>query len=157
VSFITPVHNYAAQKQSRRTGPLADFSTWNDYVAEVPPVLLVRATPKLVEGFWTKVARRAAMTQGAAIPAMKHFTSGCLRMRVQCGAADVAPIHPFRMEQQVSDTESIYEGLYVFDPAALSPACGTVTLTLYSEKEPQKADTRTVDPAVIQRIWQDFE
>jgi hypothetical protein len=27
---------------------------------------------------------------------------------------------------------------------------------LYSEKEPDKGDTRTVDPALVQRVWQEF-
>ena len=46
--------------------------------------------------------------------------------------------------------------LYVFDAGALGPACGTVRLALYSEKEPEKADTRTVDPGVVRQIWEDF-
>jgi hypothetical protein len=46
--------------------------------------------------------------------------------------------------------------LYVFDPGALGPQCGTVKLVLYSEKEPEKGDTRVVDPGVVQQIWQDF-
>ena len=33
---------------------------------------------------------------------------------------------------------------------------GTVTLVLYSEKEPDKADTRVVDPAILQQIRRDF-
>jgi hypothetical protein len=45
----------------------------------------------------------------------------------------------------------------VFDPASLAPSCASVTLVLYSEKEPAKEDTRVLDPRVIQQIWQDFE
>jgi hypothetical protein len=44
----------------------------------------------------------------------------------------------------------------VFDPGALGPQCGTVKLVLYSEKEPEKGETRIVDPKVLQQIWQDF-
>ena len=32
------------------------------------------------------------------------------------------PIHPFKLEQRVSESDAIYEGLYVFDPGALGPA-----------------------------------
>jgi hypothetical protein len=32
-----------------------------------------------------------------------------------------------------------------------------VSLVLYSEKEPAKADRRTVDPAILQQIRRDFE
>jgi S1-C subfamily serine protease len=174
VAFITPVMTYGAQYQSeqpRRTNskdtrnpdfeptlvrPLMDFSNWSDYVGAYPPVLLVRVTPKLVEGFWTTVARGAARTQGVSLPPIKHFKPGFSRMRAFCGDAEVTPIHPFTLEQRVSESDAIHEGLYVFDPGALGPPCGTVKLVLYSEKEPAKGDTRVVDPKVLQQIWQDF-
>ena len=136
--------------------PLMEFSNWSEYVEDFPPVLLVRVTPKLVEGFWTTVARGAARTQGVAVPPIKHFKSGFSRMRAFCGDAEVTPIHPFKLEQRVGDGDAIYEGLYVFDPGAFGPQCGTVKLVLYSEKEPGKADTRVVDSKVIDQIWQDF-
>jgi len=178
VAFITPVLTYAAQYQAeqprRRTTSkdtrtpdaepglvrpdmaLRDFSNWSDYVAEFPPVLLVRVTPKLAEGFWTMVARGAARTQGVSIPPIKRFKPGFARLRAFCGDAEVTPIHPFRLELRVSETDAIHEGLYVFDPDALGPQCGTVKLVLYSEKEPEKGETRVVDPGVVQQFWQDF-
>jgi S1-C subfamily serine protease len=175
IAFITPVMVYAVQYQAEqssagargRTGrgtdqvrpvvnPLLEFGNWSDYVADIPPVLLVRVTPKLVEGFWTKVARGAAQTQGMSLPPFKRARSGFSRMRTLCGDTEVTPIHPFKLEQLVSGTEMMYEGLYVFDPGALGPSCGSVKLELYSEKEPLKSDARIVDPKVIEQIWQDF-
>ncbi len=175
IAFITPVMTYGAQYQSeqasKRAGsggsrspdaeppmvrPLMDFSNWSGYVADFPPVLLVRVTPKLVENFWTTVARGAARTQGVSLPPIKHFKSGFLRMRAFCGDAEVTPIHPFKLEQRISESDAIYEGLYVYGPDTLGPHCGTVKLVLYSEKEPDKADSRLVDPKVIEQIWQDF-
>ena len=152
VAFITPPQIYAAQKRFANV----DFKNWSDYVSELPPVLLVRVTPKLVEGFWTKVGRGAAQTQGIALPPMKRPKSGFARMRAYCGEAEVTPIHPFKLEQRLSATETIFEGLYAFDPAAFSPACGSVKFVLYSEKEPDKGDTRVLDPNVMNQIWQDF-
>jgi len=174
IAFITPVMTYGAQyqiEQSRQrergntrapgadpafVRPLMDFSNWSEYVADFPPVLLVRVTPRLVESVWTTIARGAARTQGLALPPIKRFKSGFLRMRAFCGDVEVTPIHPFKLEQRVSETDAVYEGLYVFDPGALAPACGTVKLVLYSEKEPEKADTRPIDPKVIGQIWEDF-
>jgi Trypsin-like peptidase domain len=175
IAFITPVQVYGERYQleqanrrdrggaARKTiaeptlvRPLMDFRNWSDYVEDLPPVLLVRVTPKQVERFWTTVARGAAQTQGMALPPIKHFKSGFSRMRVVCDATEVAPIHPFVLEQPVPGSDTIYEGLYVFDPGALGPQCGTVKLALYSEKEPEKEDTRVVDPKVLQQIWQDF-
>ena len=174
LTFITPVMTYGVQLQAEqasrrehekstrtvpeppRSRPLMNFGNWTDYVGDFPPVLLIRVTPKLVEGFWTTVARGAARTQGVSIPPIRHVKSGLLRLRAFCGDAEVTPIHPFKIEQRVSETDAIYEGLYVFDPGALVPQCGAVKLVLYSDKEPDKADTRVVDPAVVEQIWQDF-
>jgi S1-C subfamily serine protease len=178
VAFITPVMIYGAEYQSaqasrrsRSSGtrtqdtdsvlvrPLMDFRNWSEYVEDHPPVLLVRVTPKLVEGFWTTVARGAAQTQGMSIPPIKRPKSGFSRMSAFCGDAEVTPIHPFTLEQRLSKSDksdTIYEGLYAFDPAAFGPQCATVKLVLYSEKEPEKGDTRVVDPRIVERIWQDF-
>jgi hypothetical protein len=155
VAFITPVRAYAGQEQTATRAPL-DFGRWSDYVADFPPVLLVRVTPKLAEGFWTTVARGAAQTQGVSIPPIMRYKSGFSRLRVFCGDAEVTPIHPFTLDLRVSDTDTIDEGLYVFGPDALGPHCGTVKLVLYSEKEPEKGDTRVVDPKIVEQIWQDF-
>ncbi len=171
IAFITPVLIYGAQEQERgrqrsRAGmpgagsdalrPLREFSNWSEYVAEFPPVLLIRVTPKLVEGFWATVARGAAMTQGMSLPPIKRFKAGFSRLRAFCGDAEVIPIHPFKLEQRATETEAIYEGLYVFEPEALGPHCAAVKLVLYSEKQPETGDTRLVDPKVLQRVWQDF-
>ena len=175
VALITPVLTYAAQHPpmpasgrgqghapgTRPAAPepvrsLTDFGRWFEYVAAFPPVLLVRVTPKLVEGFWTKVGRAAASTQGVVLPPIKRVTSGFSRMRAFCGATEVTPIHPFTLAQRVSASDAIAEGLYVFDPSALGPGCGTVRLELYSQKAPTKPDTRVVDAAILEQIWQDF-
>lgn len=175
VAFITPVLTYSARHQLEQANgrgrrsltrtpdagqalmrSLTDFSNWSEYVADFPPVLLVRVTPKLVEGFWTTVARGAARTQGVSLPPIKRFKSGFSRLRAFCGDAEVTPIHPLKLEQRVSESVAIHEGLYVFDPGALGPHCGSVKLVLFSEKEPEKGDTREVDPKVLQQIWQDF-
>jgi hypothetical protein len=156
VSFITPVAVYAA-----RSTPNAQrgrhFGNWTDYMSDIPPVLAVRATPKMVESFWTTMGRVAARTQGMDLPPFKHVKTGFSRMQLFCGDAEVTPIHPFIVEQPISEREAVAEGLYVFDPGALGPQCGTVKLVLYSEKEPAKADTRVVDPRVVEQIWKDFE
>ena len=175
VSFITPVMTYGTRYQADVAGrarssggtrnaapqqilvrPVMDFGNWSEYVDDYPPVLLVRITPKMVEGFWTTMARGAAQTQGVVIPAMKHFGSGFLRMRALCGDAEVTPVHSLKIEHRVSATDAVYEGLYAFDPDAFGPQCATVKLVLYAEKEPEKADTRVVDLRLLQEIADDF-
>lgn len=177
IGFITPVMIYGGQNQAQQTGrptrggsanlpgPAAgstllwsvmDFANWSEYVEAFPPVLLVRVSPKQVERFWTTVARGAAQTQGVAVPAIKHFNGSFLRMRAFCGDTEVAPIHPFKLEQRVSETDAVFEGLYAFDPSALGPKCGTVKLAIYSEKEPDKEDAKVIDQRILQQIAQDF-
>jgi hypothetical protein len=146
----------AANLQQELVRPLTDFGNWSEYVEDFPPVLLVRATPRMVQGFWTMVARGAALTQGVSMPAIKHFKAGFSRMRAFCGETEVVAIHPFVIERQLSETDAIREGLYVFDPGALGPQCGSVRLVLYSEKDPEKGDEKVIAPTVIQQVWQDF-
>ena len=179
VTIVTPVQIYGARHRPDRTtgattpggrqgtGDMAnsrraleDFGNWSDYVADNPPVLMIRATPKLVEGFWTTVGRAAASTQGVALPAFKHVKTGFSGMRLYCGDAEVVPIHPFKIERRLNEGSAegnaVYEGLYVFDPGAVGPTCGTVRLTLFSEKAPDKGDPRVIDAKIVQQIWDDF-
>ena len=175
VAFITPVLVHAAQHRwgqasgrereseigssdvaQERLRVLTDFGRWDEYVAEVPPVLLVRVTPRLVEGFWMKLGRGAAYTQGVSLPPIKRFKPGFARMTAFCGTSEVTPIHAFTLEQRVSERDAIREGLYVFDPSALGPPCGTVRLVLFSEKAPDKGEALVVGPAVLEPVWRDF-
>jgi len=117
---------------------------------------MIRVTPKLVEGFWTSLARGAAQSQGVDVPASKRLKAPFDKMRLSCGDTEVTPIHPSRIERRVGEREFVYEGLYVFDPDAVSPECKTVRLTLFSEKAPEKGDTRTIDPKIIQQVRDDF-
>jgi S1-C subfamily serine protease len=169
VAFTTPRMVLRAQQRSdwtggssarskeaeARLGRLTDFGAWSEYVAGVPHVLIVRVTPKLTEGFWKMLARGAASTQGVVLPPIKRFKPGFLRLRASCGDTDVTPIHPFVIEQRVSDTDAIREGLYVFDAGAFGPHCGSVTLVLFSEAAPEKGQTITLDSKLINGIWQD--
>jgi hypothetical protein len=173
ISFITPVLVHAAERRWKQAAAssgaprtmdagnekmrlLTDFGHWSRYFEDFPPVLLVRVTPKLVEGFWTKVARGAAVTQGVALPPMKRLGAGFSRMRVLCGSDEVTPIHPFKLAHRLNERDVAHEGLYVFDPNVLGPQCGSIKLMLYSDKEPTTADTRAVDPKVVQMFWEDF-
>jgi len=163
VAFITPLAIHQARQRADRTGGrssrspeaearlglLTDFGAWSDYFAGLLPVVVVRVTPKMVEGFWKRLAREAARTQGAVLPPFKDFKTSFARLRASCGSAEVVAIQPFVLEHRFSETKVIREGLYVFDSAAFGPPCSRVTLSIYSEKAPGKADTVTIDAAVL--------
>ena len=91
-----------------------------------------------------------------SLPSMKRVTSGFSRLQAFCGETEVQPIHPFVLEREISPSATTTEGLYVFDPNALGPACGRLKLVLYSEKSPNKGDTLVLDNTMLQQAWQDF-
>src|SRR5256885_1452513 len=136
IAFFTPVltHNVVHGRQTMTPS----FGDWSDYFSSDPPVLVVRVTPKMTERFLTKLARGAAYTQGASLPPIKHFNPGFSRLQAFCGDIAVAPIHPFVLNQRVSETDAVHEGLYVFEPGAFGPQCKVVKLVLYSEKASAK-------------------
>lgn len=170
ITFLTPVHIYGGQEQRlagqgrtarpdaawQRARLATEFANWADYVADVPPVVFIRVTPKMVESVWMKLARGAAYTQGIALPAIKRLSSGFARMTVTCGDHEVTPIHRFVLAIEVSDTETVAEGFYAFAPDALTPACDSVRLELHAQKEGAKADAVVVDAKVLEQIWADF-
>ena len=77
-------------------------------------------------------------------------------MRLFCGEKEITPIHPFLIDRRVDDDNSVSEGLYVYEPGAIGPHCGKVTLSLFSQKEPDTADTRVVDATLVERVARDF-
>jgi hypothetical protein len=171
VAFITPPMVHRARQRSgwtggppsgrspeaeERLGRLTEFGAWSDYFSSLPAVLIVRVTPKMVEGFWKRLGREAARTQGAVLPPFKDFKTSFRHMRATCAGVEVTPVHPFVLEHRVNEKNAIREGLYVFDPDAFGPQCGTVTLSLYSEAQPEQPDTLTPAHTVIDQIWTDF-
>jgi hypothetical protein len=101
------------------------------------------------------IARGAAQTQGMSLPTMKRVASGFSRLEAFCGQTRIQPIHPFVLDREVVSSTTT-EGLYVFDPNALGPACDMVKLVLYSEKSPSKGETLVLDDTLLQQAWQDF-
>lgn len=150
ITLMTP-----AQVQNITPGPnslRADFGTWAEYLREVGPALLVRVSPQFEESAWKMLARGAASTQGVALPPLKSFTSNFLRLRAYCGDVEVTPIHPFIIEHEVQGRATIREGLYVFEPGAFGSHCPTVRFSMFSEREPEKADSKTIDPKLFDQL-----
>ena len=49
-----------------------------------------------------------------------------------------------------------YEGLYTYSADAISTACPSMSIELYSEKNPNSAKIRLLDKKLVERIWTDF-
>jgi hypothetical protein len=157
VGFFTPPLNYylrhseemaAARKAAKRSGGDAatakpPASALEDAV-DYRPVLLVRVRPKF--GMFFKV----------------RFKNGFVRMRLLCGGKELTPILPGRAEFDLYDqrerkVDTTFQGIYEYQADAVTPACGNVVLEIYSEKDPSTPESKPVDSATVQRVWNDFD
>ena len=132
--------------------PRTVFANWTAYVANAPQVLFVRVSPQFEEGIWRTLARGAAATQGIVLPPLRSFNANFLRMRAFCDEAEVTPIHPFVIEMPIQNRAPIREGLYVFALTDFGTHCASVRFDLFSEKSPNHADSRTIDPTIFAKI-----
>ncbi|MFN2492262.1 MAG: S1C family serine protease [Pyrinomonadaceae bacterium] len=144
--------------------PFDEFRNWREYIGDYRPILLINAEPNAGESFWGAIGRGVAANYGIAVPANIRYKTDFYRMKLFCGDKEVEPIHPgkiFRgMNQKdrfVKAQDATYAGLYAYPADSISPSCGSVRVQVYSEKNPTKANTKTLDPKSISRIAQDFE
>ena len=147
LTFLTPTLARDLEADAR-----GDFGTWTDYVRDAEGVLLVRVSPQFEESLWKMLARGAAATQGMALPPLKSFTANFLQLRAYCGDTEVTPIHPFIIEHQAAERPPVREGLYVFAIDAFGPQCAGVKFSMFSEKDPESADTKTIDPKLFEQL-----
>lgn len=184
VTLITPVLHYylvhesevlATREKEKRNKkspeavrgtfrPLDDLKNWGEYVGEYKPLIIIRATPKLDETGGSFLLRTLVSPTGAYIPPKIRFVTDFYKMSLVCGGREVMPIHPGKIAHVIDvrnyfvrATDATYEGFYSFPPDVISPACGEVSLELYSEKNPEMAAIRMLDKKTVQRIWDDFE
>jgi S1-C subfamily serine protease len=185
VALITPILLYrsryeskvaAAKEKEKRSKnkvtavkgtmqPLEELRNWAEYVGEYKPILIVRASPKLRETFWSAFGRGLAASGGYyGGPARMKFKTDFYKMRLLCGNKEVEPIQPGKIANVldvrnvfVSVTDATYEGFYTYPADAVSSGCSTVTLELYSEKDPSKATRKVLDPKSVTRVTSDFE
>jgi S1-C subfamily serine protease len=185
VALETPVLKYrleeeaslaAAQEKRKRTGkhaeavqntfePLQDLRGWAEYAGEYKPILLVQASPQLRETFMSALGRGLASSNGGyGGPAHMKFKTDFYKMKLYCGSKEIEPIQPGKAATVVNAhnafvnvTDATYVGIYSYPPTAISPSCGKVTLQLYSEKEPDKPETKELDQKSVERIWADFQ
>jgi hypothetical protein len=68
------------------------------------------------------------------------------KMKLACGSKEILPISPGKIAHvvdvrtgPVNATDATYEGFYEYPAGSIGPSCGEVTLTLYSDKDPNKA------------------
>jgi len=157
VGLFTPPLNYylrheqemaAARKAAKRSS--GDASTAKppasalEDAVDYHPVLLVRVRPKF--GVFLKV----------------RFKNGFVRMRLLCGGKELTPILPGRAEFDLFDqrerkVDTTFQGVYEYQADAVTPTCGNVVLEIFSEKDPNSPESKSIDAATVQRVWHDFD
>jgi hypothetical protein len=143
---------------------LAQLRDWMQYVGANSAVFVVRAAPKLKEGFWSGLSRGLAASQGYdAGPAKLNFATDFVSMKLYCGADLVQPIQPNRVEvahdvqnRDVSVRDAAYYGLYTYAQDAIGPQCGQVRLEISSLKKKGAPEVKVVPSKVVERVWSDF-
>ena len=144
--------------------PLQNLHEWAEYTGEYKPVLLIQAAPQLRETFASMVGRELVPSiEGLGGPPRLKFRTDFYRMKLLCGGKEVEPIQPGKAATVVNAhtsfvnvSDATYVGIYSYPPDAISPSCGNVTLQLYSEKEPDKPESKQLDQRSIDRVWSDF-
>lgn len=143
---------------------LAELRDWAAFVGENAPLFVVKAAPKLKEGFWSGMARGVAAAQGYyGGPAKLNFATDFVSMRLFCGAKEIQPIQPNRVEvaqdvqnAQVSVRDAAYYGLYTYPHDSIGPHCGQVRLEISSLKKKGAPEVKVVPAKVVARVWNDF-
>jgi len=157
VGVLTPTVRYylnhkdemdVARKAAKRSGgdPLQAKVPVDatEHAQDYPPTLIVRVVPKF-SAMW-KV----------------RFKNGFQKMRLLCGGKEIPPIDPGRSEYELHDArdrviDTTMQGMYSYPPDAISPTCGSMSLEIFSEKDPSTPITQPVETATVQRVWADFE
>ncbi len=183
VTLLTPTLKYrietevereaakTREKRNKKDGaiqgtfrPFENFYAWREYVGDYKPILIIRATPTLGESFGSMFGRAMiAGIAGVRAPARLRFNADFYRMRLMCGDKEVEPIHPAKIAHILNESnvfvsikDATYEGLYSYPADAISPACGKVTLEMYSEKKPTEAKSKVLSEKAVLKIATDF-
>jgi S1-C subfamily serine protease len=184
VAFVTPILRYrglasvvrAGKEKERRNRksqnavkgtfqPLDNLKSWAEYVGEYEPVLLVQASPRAKETFMSAFSRgMMATSYGYATgPAKLHFKTDFYKMRLLCGNQEIKPLFPGKIQRVVDEhnaavniTDATFDGLYKYPADAITQKCGTVTLQLFSEKDPNEPKVKVLDQKTISAVTADF-
>lgn len=181
VAIITPLLQYwltedarvrAQKEKEKRTRnargaiqggfrPLDDLKEWGEYAGEYKPVILIEANPRLGRMIRPSISWKT-LTQ-ERIPERYKFKTDFYRMKLFCGTLEIEPIQPGKVEnvlnihnQSFDIRDATYAGVYSYPYEAISSKCSTVTLQLFSEKEPDHPVSAVLKPQTIARIAADF-
>jgi hypothetical protein len=168
LELLTPVARYQYE-QERYTATLnqrmkqkgGDTTKLQQPEHKYEPVLGIWAHPQMKLAFWKSWGdNMATNNQG---PNTYRPKSSFSRLRLLCGDKEAEPILPGKFgigtvsNRFVRVDQNAFYGLYSYTPDVISPSCGKVTLEVYSASQSDKPLVKVLDPAQVNRLWQDFE
>lgn len=89
-----------------------------------------------------------------------RYKSEFLRMRLLCSGKEVIPIDRSRRKIVLRGpagkaTDTAFQGTYKYPPQALAPACGQMTLEIYSDRAPELFSF-PLSSETVGRVWSDL-
>lgn len=124
---------------------------------EYQSVINIQAIPDYKLPFWANMARTSRD------PVVLHPKASFHHMRLLCGDREIEPIRPRRFPLTAPENagylfdQDSMMGEYFYTPDSLPPACGTVTLELYSTELSTTPIKKVIENPLRDRLWQDFE
>lgn len=177
VQFLTPplLHSLskqdelraAEQQQKRRKqkdaagaeNPKDDFYGWKRYAGLYHPVVIIQAVPEIEMTGGSIAGMILGSLAGVVTPARYKFKTDFRRMTLTRDGQEVRPITPGRVCETISaaalEDVSCY-GAYVYPPEAFGPGA-VMELLVFNEDEPDKPKRSKLPPALVTRLWFEFE
>jgi len=168
MELLTPVARYQYQQERYTTAMNqrmkqkgGDTTKLQQPEHKYDPMLGIMAQPQLKMAFWKSWGD--SMGSNNQAPSTFRPKSSFARLRLLCGDKEVEPILPGKFAMGTGSNrfvrvdQSAFYGLYTYTPDVISSACGKVTIEVYSAAQPDKPLVKVLEPAQVNRIWQDFE
>ncbi|MBZ5656126.1 MAG: serine protease [Acidobacteriia bacterium] len=168
MELLTPVaryqyaqERYTAAMNQRMKQKGGDTTKLEQPEHKYESVLGIWAHPQMKMAFWKSWGDNMATNNQA--PSTYRPKSSFARLRLLCGDKEVDPIRPGKVaigtgsNRFVRVDQNAFYGLYTYTPDVISSACGKVTLEVYSASQPDKPLVKVLEPAQVNRVWQDFE
>lgn len=183
VIFVTPRYKYRQATEDEREAlkgrkgreakseikgtfnPYQDLYGWAEYAGEYKPVLHIQAIPEIGETTGSIFSRAllGGLT-GARMPGKFKFKADFYSMKLFCGSQEVEPIQPSKIAKLLNEQnylitlkDATYFGMYTYPADAITDACGTVRLEIFSAQKPNEPQVEEVKEKYIQRLALDFK
>jgi hypothetical protein len=152
--YTPPLEYFLSHQEQMNAARRATKRTGGDPSEATPPEGALEAAKDYRPVLWIQVRPR----YGAMLKV--RFKNGFERMRLVCGDKEIAPISPGRKPYELNmrgrTVDTTFEGLYEYPADAISPACGSVTMEIFAEKNPDQPISKSMDAGTIARVWADL-